>query len=274
MAKARINGIEINYRESGSGFPILFIHGFTGNLSNWAFQMPALNPHFRPITYDQRGHGHSDKPTRKQDYSMDLMADDAFRLLQHLEIEQCYVAGHSMGGMVAQQLVLEHPEAVQALVLVDTAAEVPDGVRTEDRGQLLELAKTEGMEAVFDAQLDLNPLADQLRAQPILMQVWRQQFLMTSPDAYVHCARAMIAREPLLDKLPAIEVPTLIVCGENDEPFLEPSLHMHQRIPGSELVIIPGVGHTPQVEKAGEFNRIHTTFLTRVHEGLPAAQQA
>ena len=270
MPKARINGIEIHYRESGEGYPIFLIHGFTGNLRNWALQIPALTRDFRTVSIDHRGHGHSEKPTRPQDYSLELMTEDAYGLLEHLGIQECYVIGHSMGGMVAQHLALVHPQPVRALVLVDTAAEVPDGVRTEERARLMEIARTQGMEAVFEEQLRTNARADQIRAQPELLKLWREQFLLTSREAYIYCAQAMARRRPLLDELAAIKVPTLIICGEDDDPFLEPSRRMRERIPDSELVIIPGTGHTPQIDKPAEFNRTLTGFLSRVHRGVAA----
>ncbi|TEU00830.1 MAG: alpha/beta fold hydrolase, partial [Dehalococcoidia bacterium] len=189
----------------------------------------------------------------------------------HLAIDGCYLLGHSMGGMVAQQLALTHPEPVRALVLVNTAAEVTSAMHTQDGARLVEIARDQGMEAVFEEQLRINPMADQIRGQPQLLGLWRQQFLLTSREAYIYCARAVARREPLLDKLHAIEVPTLIICGENDAPMLEASRQMHERIPGSELVIIPGAGHTPQIEKAPEFNRVLSEFLSRVHQGVAAA---
>src|SRR4030042_5330460 len=123
MPKARINGIEINYPDGGEVFPLLLIHGFTGNLRNWALQAPVLTRGFRMVSIDQRGHGHSEKPTRPEDYSLELMAEDAHGLLQHLGVERCYLIGPSMGGMVAQLLTLAHPKLVRALVLVNTTAE-------------------------------------------------------------------------------------------------------------------------------------------------------
>ena len=122
MPHAHVNGIEIHYREAGQGFPLVLIHGFTGNLRNWALQIPVLTQQFRTVSLDLRGHGQSHKPTRREEYSLELLADDVYALIQHLDIGECYVAGHSMGGMIAQHLVLAHPEPFRALVLVDTAA--------------------------------------------------------------------------------------------------------------------------------------------------------
>lgn len=268
MPHAKVNGISIHYRETGEGFPIVLVHGFTGNLRNWALQVPALRGQYRLISMDLRGHGQSEKPTRPEDYSLEIMAEDVYALMDQLGVQECYLVGHSMGGMIAQHLVLAHPEPFRALVLVDTAAEVPDGVRTQERARLIEIAREQGMEAVFEEQLKTNPMADQLREQPEMLEVWRQQFLLTSREAYIYCAQAIAGRRPLLDDLASIEIPTFIICGENDEPFLEPSRRMHDRIPGSELVIIPGAGHTPQIEKPAEFNRALLGFLSRVSQSV------
>lgn len=268
MPHAKVNGIELHYREAGQGFPIVLIHGFTGNLRNWALQIPVLRQEYRTVSLDLRGHGHSEKPTRPEDYTLELMAEDVYALMGHLGIGECFLMGHSMGGMIAQHLVLSHPEPFRALVLVDTAAEVPDGLRVQERARLVEIAREQGMEAVFEEQLKINPMAQQLRDQPEMLELWRQQFLLTSREAYMYCTRAMANRRPLLDDLPSLTLPTLIICGENDEPFLEPSRRMHERIAGSELVIIPGAGHTPQMEKPAEFNRALIDFLARVRQSV------
>ncbi len=270
MPRARINGVEINYRDVGEGYPVLLLHGFTGNLRTWALQIPALTREFRVVSMDHRGHGHSAKPTGPQDYSLELMAEDAYGLLNELDIRECFLVAHSMGGMIAQHLILTHPERVRALVVIDTAAEVPDGLRRQDGARLAEIARDQGMEAVFEEQLRTNPMAGQLRAQPLLLQTWRQHFLLTSREAYLYCGQAIVNREPLLDRLERINVPTLIVCGENDQPFLEPSRRMHERIPGSELVVIAGAGHTPQIEKPADFNGALVEFLSRVRQGVAA----
>jgi 3-oxoadipate enol-lactonase len=127
------------------------------------------------------------------------------------------------------------------------------------------VARTEGMEAVFEEMAHSPPLRSQLTEEnPELLDIWREQFLMTSLEGYLYCGQAIGSRRPLLDELSQIRVPTLVICGELDEPFLEPSQRMHQAIPGSELVIIPGAGHTPTLEKPLEFNEALLSFLARV----------
>jgi 3-oxoadipate enol-lactonase len=265
MPHLSIKGLDIHYKEKGQGFPVVLIHGYTGNLRNWALQVREIAQKYRTISPDLRGHGLSVKPTRREDYSLELFAADVCGLLDALAVPECYLVGHSMGGMVAQEFILRHPEMVRALVLVDTAADVPQAIPWQDRARLLELARTEGMEAVFEEMAQTPPLASQLTEEnPQLIDVWRQQFLMTSLEGYLYCGQTIGNRRPLLEELSQIRVPTLIICGELDEPFLEPSLRMHQRIADSELVIIAGAGHTPTLEKPLEFNQALLSFLARV----------
>jgi len=265
MPHLSIKGLDIHYKERGQGFPIVFIHGYTGNLRNWALQVRALAQRYRTISPDLRGHGLSVKPTQREDYSLELFAADVYGLLHTLAVPECYLVGHSMGGMVAQEFILRHPEMVRALVLVDTAADVPQAMPWQERARLLELARTEGMEAVFEEMLRTQPLGSQLAEEnPELIDVWREQFLMTSLEGYLYCGEAVGKRRPLLEELSQIRVPTLIVCGELDEPFLEPSQRMHQRIADSELIIIADASHTPTLEKPSEFNQTLLSFLARV----------
>lgn len=262
MPTAEIKGIRINYRDVGAGYPVVLLHGFTGNSRNWALTVPALRDRFRVISPDHRGHGLSDKPRSEDAYSLPEMADDVYHLIRALGIHECYLAGHSMGGMIAQYVTLEHPDLVRALVLEDTAAD-PIPARTEYRKRLMEIARVDGMEAAFEEQLRMNP-DRRLAANPDYVRLWREQFLMTGLEAYLACGEAMANRESLAGRLHEILVPVLIICGELDEPFLEPSRVMHEAIPGSELVIINGAGHGPQMETPAEFNRVLCEFLERV----------
>jgi pimeloyl-ACP methyl ester carboxylesterase len=270
MPHANVNGIDIHYRETGEGFPIVFVHGYTGNSRNWALTIPALRENFRMISVDLRGHGLSARPESEDEYALEVMASDVYELLRALEVAECVLVGHSMGGMVSQLLVLEHPEVARALVLVDTAAEVPKGLlydeRRKQRAGLVDIAREKGMEAVFEEQLRITPIHPALKANPKYIEIWREQFLMTSREAYIAGAHGMASRGSVVGDLAKVSVPALVICGEQDEPFLEPSRQMHAAIPGSELVIIPGAGHGPQMETPAEFNRVLVEFLSRVRQ--------
>lgn len=272
MPYASVNGIDLHYREAGQGFPVLLVHGFTGNSRNWALTVPALSPAFRTISPDLRGHGLSAKPARPEDYTLEVLAADVLGLLQHLNVSHCYLVGHSMGGMVAQHLVLSQPGLFRALVLIDTAANPLSGMMTPERRRLVEIARRGDMESVFEEQLRLNLLPPEIVSRPDILKIRREQFRQVAPEAYIYLSEAMANRRPLIDDLAAVQVPTLIVCGGKDEPFLAPSQAMHERIKGSQLVIIPGSGHTPQIEQPREFNDVLVRFLAAVDATATARQ--
>lgn len=126
------------------------------------------------------------------------------------------------------------------------------------------------MEEVFEEQLRITPIHPAFKANPRYVDIGREQFLMTSREAYMAGARGMATRRSLVGELGRIGVPTLIVYGEKDDPFLEPSRQMHAAIPGSGLEIIAGAGHGPQMETPAKFNRLLTGFLSRVEETVTA----
>ena len=265
MPEVTVNGLKIHYRDVGDGFPIVFLHGYTGSTRHWALTVPSLRDRFRCVSLDLPGHAQSEKSSDTAFYAMPNMAAVAYAAIREIGIEECYLVGHSMGGMISLQLILDHPQLVRALVLVDTAAAPLTGFESRNE-KLRQTARTDGMEAAFDLRSKGDPRA----ADPVFLRLWREQFLMTSLEAYIGGNLAMEDRESLLDRLASLTVPTLIVCGENDVPFLQPSREMEAAIPDSELTIIAGAGHAPATETPREFNRTLTGFLDRVHAAAPA----
>ncbi len=126
MARARVNGIHIHYEVHGSGEPLLLIMGLGANTTGWSMQIPEFSKEYCVIAFDNRGAGRSDKPN--EPYSMRQMADDARGLLDELEIDSAHVFGMSLGGMIAQELVLQHPHRVSSLVLGGTMAGGPSAI--------------------------------------------------------------------------------------------------------------------------------------------------
>src|SRR2546422_8912476 len=118
MATTKINGIEIYYEVDGSGEPLLLIMGLGANATGWYAQIPALSKEYQVITFDNRGAGRSEKPN--EPYTMPQMAEDAIGVLDTLGIGAAHVFGMSLGGMIAQELILRHPERVKTLILGGT----------------------------------------------------------------------------------------------------------------------------------------------------------
>src|SRR5262245_10228777 len=160
MARVRVNGVELDYEEAGSGAPLLLIHGFACGRRMWAPQVTALAKHRRVIAYDVRGVGGSEAPRDPAEYSQRISVEDAHALLRALGVAPAAVCGLSMGGNIALNLALTHPDAVSHLILCDTGVGSEDPaafrVRCEDFARIAE----RGIEAFCDAVLGWQVFAD------------------------------------------------------------------------------------------------------------------
>ncbi|RLC97640.1 MAG: alpha/beta hydrolase, partial [Chloroflexi bacterium] len=122
MPNMNLGDIEIYYEMMGQGDPLLLIHGLGSSSQDWEMQLPELSSHFQVISIDLRGHGRSGKPPGP--YSVSLLAEDTARLISELGLESVHILGISLGGMVAFQLTLDHPELVRSLVIVNSVPEL------------------------------------------------------------------------------------------------------------------------------------------------------
>ena len=119
MPYATLDGIRFHYETQGEGDPLLLINGLSAPAANWLFQVKGLSPHYQVVTFDNRGVGETDMPGASV-YPMTQMADDAAAVLDHLGIPKAHVIGHSMGGTIAMELAIRHPQRVRSLALCGT----------------------------------------------------------------------------------------------------------------------------------------------------------
>jgi pimeloyl-ACP methyl ester carboxylesterase len=258
--------------EAGAGGrPLLLVHGFTGakeDFTEWLDPLAELGWH--AVAPDQRGHGASSQPADEAAYSFDAFATDLFGLLDALAWDRCALLGHSMGGMVAQTAVLRTPDRFDGLVLMDTSHR---GLRV-DPG-LVELgvaiARAEGIAAVMAAQDALGseePLGTAAHERVLATREGYREFgqrkmLASSPAMYVAMLTA-ITDGGGADRLPAlgaVDLPTLVLVGDEDTPFLRPSRRMAEAIPRAELVVVPDAGHSPQFESPEHWWKALSAFL-------------
>ncbi len=267
MPTKKVNNVELYYEVMGQGEAVVFLHGYTGSVRDWANQIPLVSNSYRTIAVDHRGHGRSEAPTREEDYSISIFASDVYALLRKLDIRRCCVVGHSMGGFMALQLVLDHPDLVKGLVLVDTSSgefELAPGY-AELRAKLDEIARREGMRAAFEYDAANNPMRiERFQRHPELREVARERMMNTSVDGYIYVARTFRKWKPVTERLHEIRAPALIFWGEEDTPFQKASQTLNERIPDSELVTVPAVGHSPHEEAPRFFNEVLLGFLARV----------
>jgi len=230
----------------------------------WAPQLTGLSPPRRVIAPDLKGFGASDAPDDLSRYTMAGYADELAGLLDRLGLDRVVLGGLSMGGYVAFAFLRQYRERVAGLVLADTRAGADTIEIFERRTDQQDQVAREGITALVEVLL-AGLLSDHTRAHRLEL-VEQVRRLMANPAAgYVGALEAMKHRPDATSELAAIEVPTLVVVGEDDAPSPpEVATAMHQAIPGSELVVLPRAGHLSNLEAPDEFNAAVAEFLERV----------
>lgn len=254
--------MDLKYEESGHGFPLIMLHGFPHNRSLWADQLFGLSDRCRVIAPDLRGFGES--PAREP-WSMESYADDVDLLMERLKLEKAMIGGLSMGGYVAFEFLRRHRDRVHSLVLADTKPGADNDETKAKRRALQELARTKGATAVADAQITGMVGAKTRETHPEIVQRVHAMMASASVAGIVAALEAMMNRHDSTPMLPEIDLPVLIVVGEEDAltPVKE-SRAMHAAIPGSLLVVIPEAGHVSNVEHPVQFNSAMRNFLAAV----------
>jgi pimeloyl-ACP methyl ester carboxylesterase len=252
MPHLKRDGVQIYYEVHGQGLPILLSHGFGASTEMWQEQIAALQDTVRLIPWDMRGHGQSDSPDDPGLYSHAHTLEDMRAILDHLHIEQAVIAGHSLGGFMSLAFHLRYPTRVKALILQGCGpgyrkpeARAAWNERAEQRARRLEERGLEALGGGAEVRVSTQRSALGLAraARGILSQV----------DASV------------IDSLPSIRVPTLIIVGDGDEPFLNGSAYMASRIPNATHVVVPHASHGANVDQPEIVNKALRDFLdTRV----------
>lgn len=263
MSKVSVDGVEIAYAEAGSGLPVLFVHGYPLNKSMWDPQVQELSRGYRCITVDLRGHGESDAPLWYA--TMDMFANDLAKLLDHLNVPQAVICGFSMGGYVTFAFYRQFRERVRALILADTRPQADTPEARQGRFAAAQTAHRQGVGAIADAMVPrlLSPAS--VQGRPDLVQRVRAIIESMPVTGIAADLMAMAQRPDSTPLLPEIRCPTLIIVGEEDAitPVADSQL-MAERIPGAQLVTIPGAGHLANLEQPEAFNRAVRDFLQKL----------
>jgi 3-oxoadipate enol-lactonase len=256
----KANGIQIHYELSGKegARVVVLSHSLGCSLAMWDPQLQSLEPNYRVLRYDTRGHGGTDAPSGA--YTMDMLGADAIGLLDALGIDMVHWIGLSMGGMIGQCLALNHPHRLNSLALCDTAALIPEDAQPVWQ-ERLNVARDKGMQALVESTLARWFTQPYLSRNPPAVNQIRRQFLATPVAGYIGCSEA-IRRLDYLEQLPEIKKPTLFIVGEDDLGTpVATSEAMQQRIPGSRLVVLSSAAHLSNVEQAEAFNNALIEFL-------------
>jgi len=270
------NGVKLAYYVHGEGEPTLvFVVAWIGTAELWIPQVNYFSQNFKMVTVDMRGAGESDKPA--DNYTLDLYVDDLNSIIEELQEKNIVLVGESMGASIAIKYVTKYPGKVSKLVLMSgtpkmiSTNDFPHGLSSEVLDRLLTLAQESYSRFVryFIELIFPEPGTEYLKE-------WGFGMCQKTPEEIAMNSANNFMKEDLRPLLGKIDIPTLILHGENDvvDP-LEGAKYMHEKIPGSEMYIFKGKGHCPSITAADKFNKILEEFvktgklLERLNNGAP-----
>ena len=272
MAMASVGGVRLYYVEAGQGTPLVFVHEFAGDAESWQPQLRFFARRYRAIAFNARGYPPSDVPEDPEAYSQQQATDDIKGVLDHLGIAKAHVCGLSMGGYATLHFGLCYPERALSLVVAGAGygSDDPDSHR-RDSAVVIGRFETEGMEKTGEDYAHGPTRVQYLEKDPLGWKDFRDRLMSGSARGHALTMRGVQMKRPTIYSLEArltrLEVPTLIVTGDEDEPCLEPGIFMKRRIPASGLVVLPKTGHAANLEEPDAFNRAVLDFLTAVDAG-------
>jgi len=258
--KVSANGIQINYELTGQAeAPVVMLsHSLASSMVMWNPQLESLEAHFNVLRYDMRGHGDSEAPDGA--YTLALLADDAVALLDALGIDAVHFVGLSIGGMIGQGLALNQAARLKSLTLCDTSAIMPAEAQPILQERIA-AARENGMGDQVDGTLERWFTPQYLQQNPPAVQMIRRQIAATPLAGYLGCSEALAGLN-YLERLNEIKLATLIMVGEEDPGTpVAASEAIHERIAGSQLVILPAARHLSNIEQAEGFNQSLMGFL-------------
>ncbi|MGW8768491.1 alpha/beta fold hydrolase [Streptomyces sp. NPDC055815] len=246
------------FEDRGTGPALLLVHGHPFDHTMWQPQIDRFSRTHRVIAPDLRGYGATPLGATTGSTGLGAFAEDLVALLDSLEIEECVLAGLSMGGQIAMELVRRHPERVRGLVLADTfpAAETEDGKKA--RNAMADRLLREGMRGYADEVLDRMVAPYNTHAAPHV----HRMMCATDPVAAAAALRGRAERPDYRETLTTVAVPALVVVGRDDTytPVADAE-EMHALLPHSTLTVIERAAHLPNLERPEEFDAALDTFL-------------
>jgi len=278
MPKARVNGLELYYETSGDGFPVVFCHEFAGDHRAWAPQVRFFARRYRCVTYSQRGYPPSDVPSRLEDYSEQFLIEDLRGLMGELGMSQAHIVGFSMGGSVVLNFAVRYPELCRGVVAAGAGSGSTNRDQFErDVAGVVDLIHSRGIGGFAEVYANGPSRRPFKRKDPAGWAEFQEHLAQHSPVGQAFTIqRVQLARPTLfaLEKeLDALEVPTLIVVGDEDEACLEPGLFLKRHIRSSGLAVVPQTGHTVNLEEPALFNQLVGEFFAMVEMGKWATRQ-
>jgi pimeloyl-ACP methyl ester carboxylesterase len=274
MPYAQSAGARLFYEETGSGYPLVLVHEFAADHREWEGQVRWFARDYRCIAFNARGYPPSDVPERDADYGEHHAIGDIAAVLRHLGIAKAHIVGLSMGAYAALRFGLAHPAMASALVVAGCGSGAPPAERETfkiaSEAQAQRFLKDGS--AVVAQSTGIAPTRVQLQNKD--PRGWAEFVRHLGEHSSLGSALTLrnyqALRASLFDfkeEFARMRVPTLLVCGDEDEPCLDTNVFLKRAIPSAGLWMIPNTGHAVNLEEPALFNRIVGDFLAAVERG-------
>jgi 3-oxoadipate enol-lactonase len=267
MPTLHLDDIALHYEEHGSGVPVVLCHEFAQNHTGWAAQVSHLARNYRVVTFSRRGYPPSDVPSVADDYAFARQITDMAALCSYLSLQPAHLIGHGAGGNIALSYGLQQPDALLSLVLAGAGAgsTQPDAWKADNAifANEIELG---GLDALVGAIGNAPQRQAFRRKDPTGWAKFEAQMRQLSPEGAARSMRGAFTRPgffEMADQLAGFEVPTLLLLGDQDEPSFVPSRFVFETAPCAEMAVMPGCGHTENLENPALFNQLVCDFLRR-----------
>ena len=268
------DAVQLYFEETGSGTPVIFVHEFAGDMRSWEPQMRHFGQRYRAIAFNARGYPPSAVPENTAQYSQSRAADDIAAVLDHLGIGRAHVVGLSMGGFATLHFGFRHPELALSLVVAGCGYGAEPDRAEQFKAEAASIAETllrDGMPA-FAARYAYGPTRVQFenkdpRGFAEFARHLAEHSALGSANTQLGVQGARPSLYGLRAEMRALNVPTLVLTGDEDWPCLQPALLMKQEIPSAALSVMPNCGHAINIEDPSQFNHLVGQFLAQVDCG-------
>ncbi len=264
------NDVQLYYEVSGSGVPLIFVHEFAGEHTSWQSQVEYFSKKYQVITYNARGYPPSDIPKSEKSYSQEFAVQDILSILDELNIEKAHIVGLSMGGYATLLFGIQFPQRCFSITVagVGYGSTKDRSAFEKDAEQVANRILKEGIKEFGDVYTVSATRVQLQNKNRKAWEVFKKLFQNSSSLGHANTMLGVQRNRPsilsLEKEMKGINVPTLIITGDEDEPCLEPSIFMKRCIPTSGLFIVPNTGHTVNLEEPELFNQMIENFLNQV----------
>lgn len=274
MPRALVDGVNLFYQDVGQGPALVFVHEFAGDYRSWEAQVRFFSRRYRTIAFNARGYPPSDVPDDVKAYSQDRAADDIRGLLDALKIQRAHVCGLSMGGYATLHFGLRYADRALSLVVAGAGYGSVAAERAkfhQDSEVVAQRFERDGMAATAEMYAKGPTRVQFMDKDPEGWKEFAEQLAGGSAKGHALTLRGVQMTRPSIlelgSRMEKLEVPTLIITGDEDDPCLEPAIFMKRKIPTAGLLVMPKSGHTVNLEEPDFFNRAVLDFLTAVDAG-------